>query len=39
MVISMHNSLLDTKEEVSLEVTTPGVHYHFQLLVCMFSHF
>jgi hypothetical protein len=26
----MHNSLLDTKEEVNLEVTTPGVHYHVQ---------
>jgi len=35
----MHNSFLDTKEEVNLEVTTPGVHYHFQLLVCMFSYF
>jgi hypothetical protein len=35
----MHSSLLDTKEEVNLEVTSPEVHYHFQLLVCMFSYF
>jgi len=39
MDVSMHTSLLDTKEEVNLEVTTPEVHYNIQLLVCMFSHF